>query len=67
MPIHGWDSMPSSGVWVVRYLLLSLVLAICGMVYLLTERQTRLALAVRAGEAEYRLVTDSVPGADCGV
>ncbi|HWR51236.1 MAG TPA: PAS domain S-box protein [Bryobacteraceae bacterium] len=61
VPVGGWSSATFTSVTIYRVLGLSLVLAICIVVYLGTERQYRLARAVRAGEEQYRLVTESVP------
>jgi PAS domain S-box-containing protein len=61
VPAGGWSSASFMDVIIYRVLGLSLVLAVCIVVYLATERQYRLARAVRAGEEQYRLVTESVP------
>ncbi len=61
VPVSGWASMPRVAVTIYRILGLSLVLTVCIVIYLATERQYRLARAVRAGEEQYRLVTESVP------
>ena len=60
VPTDGWASLPSGSI-LVRILALSLVFAVCAVVYLMAERQYRLSRAVRAGEEQYRLVTESVP------
>ena len=61
VPLRGWASLPRAVIVVYRTLALSLVLALCVVVYLITERQYKLSRAVRAGEEQYRLVTESVP------
>ncbi len=60
VPTNGWAALPRASI-LVRVLALSLVFAICAVVYLIAERQYRLSRAVRAGEEQYRLVTESVP------
>ena len=60
VPTDGWASLPRGSI-LVRALALSLVFAVCAVVYLMAERQYRLSRAVRAGEEQYRLVTESVP------
>jgi PAS domain S-box-containing protein len=61
VPIGGWAPLYRTAVLVYRVLSLSLVLAVCIVVYLITERQYRLSRAVRTGQEQYRLVTESVP------
>lgn len=61
LPLAGWSAVPGSDALVYRALAISLLLAICAVVYLVTERQYRLTKAVKAGEEQYRLITESVP------
>jgi PAS domain S-box-containing protein len=61
VPVGGWPPLYRTGLLIYRALAFSLVLAVSIVVYLITERQCRLSQAVRAGQEQYRLVTESVP------